>query len=174
MVHRALIGALKLGKDGLAKQDREKLVETADHISKTERISMIAERESTDRYVAAYMSQHVGEQFDARIAGVSRAGLFVAFNETGGDGFIPVSSMVGDYFRHDKELHMLEGEYTGIIYQLGGAITVRLKEANPMTGGLLCELIDPELISKASTRKPKSRSRSKGRPGNKRSRKQKR
>ncbi|MBL4800814.1 MAG: ribonuclease R [Emcibacter sp.] len=174
MVHRSLIGALGLGKDGLAKLDREKLVETADHISKTERISMIAERESTDRYVAAYMAQHVGEEFSARIAGVSRAGLFVAFNQTGGDGFIPISSMVGDYFRHDKELHMLEGEYTGIIYQLGAGVTVRLKEANPMTGGLLCELIDPELISKSKGKKSKSKGHRRGGPSRKRTRKQKR
>ena len=163
MVHRALIGALKLGNDGLAKLDREKLVETADHISKTERISMIAERESTDRYVAAYMGQHVGEEFSARIAGVNRAGLFVAFDETGGDGFIPVSSMVGDYFRHDKELHMLEGEYTGITYQLGEAVTVRLKEANKITGGLLCELIDEQLTAKSSRKKSKGRGRRQGR-----------
>jgi len=163
MVHRALIGALKLGSDGLAKLDREKLVETADHISKTERISMIAERESTDRYVAAYMGQHVGEEFTAKIAGVSRAGLFVAFDETGGDGFIPVSSMVGDYFRHDKELHMLEGEYTGITYQLGNAVTVRLKEANRITGGLLCELLDEQLTSKSSHKKSKSKGRRQGR-----------
>jgi len=161
MVHRALIGALNLGPDGLAKLDRVKLVETAAHISKTERISMIAERESTDRYVAAYMAQHVGEQFSAKIAGVSRAGLFVAFDESGGDGFIPVSSMVGDYFRHDKELHMLEGEYTGLIYQLGAAVTVRLKEANRMTGGLLCELIDEQLTSKANRKKNASRGRGK-------------
>jgi len=142
MVHRALIGALALGQDGLTRSDRDRLVESADHISKTERISMIAERESTDRYVAAYMGQHVGEEFSARIAGVSRAGLFVSFDNTGGDGFIPVSSMTGDYFRHDSDLHMLEGEYSGTIYQLGGMVSVRLKEANRMTGGLLCELVD--------------------------------
>ncbi len=159
MVHRALIGALKLGSDGLTKLDREKLIETADHISKTERISMIAERECTDRYVAAYMGQHVGEQFTAKIAGVSRAGLFVAFDETGGDGFVPVSSMTGDYFRHDKDLHMLEGEYTGTVYQLGAAVTVRLKEANRITGGLLCELIDDQQKPKYRGKKSKIKGR---------------
>jgi len=174
MVHRALIGALKLGKDGLAKHDQENLVETADHISKTERISMVAERESNDRYVAAYMARHVGEEFTARIAGVSRAGLFVAFDESGGDGFIPVSSMVGDYFRHDKDLHMLEGEYTGIIYQLGAEVTVQLKEANPMSGGLLCQLIDPALTAKSNRKKPKSRGRRHSGPARKGSFKKKR
>jgi len=167
MVHRALIGALKLGKDGLSKADRENLIETADHISKTERISMIAERESTDRYVAAFMEQQVGEEFSAKIAGVNRAGLFVAFDQTGGDGFIPISSLVGDYFRHDKDLHLLEGEHTGLIYQLGASVTVRLKEANKMTGGLLCDLIDEDLIAKSKGRKPKSRGRRQGRNSNK-------
>lgn len=165
MVHRALIGALKLGNDGLDKLDRENLSETAAHISKTERISMVAERECTDRFVAAYMSQHVGEEFTATIAGVSRAGLFVTFSESGGDGFIPVSSMVGDYFRHDAELHLLEGEYTGIVYQLGDSITVLLKEANGVTGGLLCQLIDPDLLAKGKPNKAKTRGRTQGREG---------
>ena len=165
MVHRALIGALKLGQDGLTKSDRDRLVESADHISKTERISMIAERESTDRYVAAYMGQHVGEEFSARIAGVSRAGLFVSFDDSGGDGFIPVSSMTGDYFRHDSDLHMLEGEYSGTIYQLGGMVSVRLKEANRMTGGLLCELVDNVTTTGRRKGRPAGR---KGRPKRKR------
>jgi len=157
MVHRALIGALKLGKDGLGKLDREKLAETAEHISKTERISMVAERECTDRYVAAFMARHVGEDFNAKIAGVSRAGLFVTFDESGGDGFIPVSSMVGDYFNFDKELHLLEGEYTGAVYQLGDTVRVRLKEANPMTGGLLCQLIDEKRTEKSGAKKTRSK-----------------
>jgi len=153
MVHRALIGALKLGSDGLGQRDREQLVDTADHISKTERISMIAERDSTDRYVAAFMARHIGKEFPARISGVSRAGLFVSLDESGGDGFVPVSSMAHDYFRHDKDRHILEGEHTGIRYQLGDAVTVRLKEANRITGGLLCQLTDDGSDRKSGRRK---------------------
>ncbi|MCF8474565.1 MAG: ribonuclease R [Emcibacter sp.] len=156
MVHRGLIGALKLGDDGLSKLDREKLKDTAEHISKTERISMIAERESIDRYKAAYMSEHVGDEFTAKIAGVSSAGLFVAFEKSGSDGFIPVSSMSGDYFRHDREQHTLSGEHTGIAYQLGDTVTILLKEANPMTGGLLCQLIDERFSTSSSQKKFKS------------------
>ncbi|WP_417318464.1 ribonuclease R [Emcibacter sp.] len=146
MVHRALVSALKLGDDGLSKEDREKFAETAQHISDMERRAMLAERESTDRYVAAYMKDHVGDVFDGTISGVSRAGLFVTLKESGGDGLVPVSSLVGDYFRHDADLHMLEGEYTNIVYQLGDKVTVRLREANPVTGGLMLELIDEELL----------------------------
>lgn len=153
LVHRALIGALKLGNDGLSAQDRENFQSTAEHISVTERTAMVAERECMDRYLAAYMGGQVGEVFEAKISGVNRAGIFATLHETGGDGFIPVSSIGGDYFIHDKDLHLLEGEYTGIIYQLGEKITVRLREANPVTGGLILELIDDELVKRAGRKK---------------------
>lgn len=173
LVHRALIGALKLGKGGLGDQDREDFNTIAEHISQTERTSMAAERECTDRYVAAYMASQVGEVFEGKVSGVSRAGLFVTLDGSGGDGLVPISSLGGDYFVHDRDLHMLQGEYTGIIYQLGDKVSVRLREANPMTGGLMLELID-EQLSKASSRvrskrKPKKqKSRSSARPRRKR------
>ncbi|WP_321390855.1 ribonuclease R [Emcibacter sp.] len=168
MVHRALVSALKLGEDGLSKDDRENFAETAQHISDTERRAMLAERESTDRYVAAYMSDHVGDVFDGTISGVSRAGLFVTLAGSGGDGIVPVSSLVGDYFIYDKDLHLLEGEYTNIVYQLGDKVTVKLREANPVTGGLTLQMIDENLLQAAgrpgAPGKAKGR-RGKGRPG---------
>ena len=163
MVHRALVSALKLGDDGLSKEDRAQFEETAQLISDTERRAMLAERESLDRYVAAYMKDHVGDTFDGTISGVSRAGLFVTLTESGGDGLVPVSSLVGDYFRHVPDLHMLEGEYTNIVYQLGDKVTVRLREANPVTGGLMLELIDEELLQ-AGRKGAKTRGR-RGRSG---------
>jgi ribonuclease R len=85
LVHRSLIGALKLGDDGLSQKDQDHFKDTAEHISTTERTAMLAERESTDRYVAAFMQHNVGKDFEGRIAGVSRAGLFVTLEESGGD-----------------------------------------------------------------------------------------
>jgi ribonuclease R len=145
LVHRALIYGLKLGNDGLSKTDIENFSETADHISTTERVSMVAERECNDRYLAAWMSNQIDEIFEGKIGGVNRAGLFITLTQSGGDGFIPISSMIGDYFHHDEERHLLEGEYSKLTYQLGDAVTVRLKEANPITGGLILELLDDNL-----------------------------
>lgn len=161
LVHRALIKALKLGNDGLSKFDADNLHETAGHISDTERNSMIAERSSTERYLAHYMNGKIGEEFEGKIGGVVRAGLFVSLKETGGEGFIPISSLVGDYFHHDKDHQLLKGEHSGLIYQLGDSVTVKLKEANPISGGLIFELIDDKLNKRESR---KSRTKNSRRP----------
>lgn len=162
LVHRGLIKALRLGKDGLSSYDAGNMVETAEHISQTERNSMIAERQSTERYIAHYMSERIDEEFEGKINGVHRAGLFITLNETGGEGFVPASSLYNDYFHYDKEHHLLEGETSRIIYQLGDSVHVRLKEANPVSGGLIFELIDERLHKikgRKSGRRPRKRKR---------------
>lgn len=152
LVHRGLIKALKLGKDGLSNYDLGNMAETADHISTTERNSMVAERSSTERYIAHFMSTKIDEEFEGKINGVHRAGLFISLTQTGGEGFIPLSSLYGDYFHYIKEQHLIEGEHSGLIYQLGDSVIVKLREANPISGGLIFELID-EKLSKLKQRK---------------------
>jgi ribonuclease R len=145
IVHRALVRALKLGDDGLSDWDVSRLKETADHITEAERRAMAAERDATDRYIAAYLQDRVGADFEGRITGVTRFGLFVRLAETGADGLVPVSSLGGEYFIHDDRAHALVGERTGQRWRLGRMVTVRLQEATPITGGLLFEMLsDPE------------------------------
>jgi len=153
IVHRALIGALGLGDDGLSQQDVAGLKETAEHITVTERRAMAAERDATDRYVAAFLENRVGADFEGRITGVTRFGLFVRLAETGADGLVPVSSLGGEYFIHDDKTHALVGERTGARWRLGRAVEVRLREATPITGGLLLEMLsDPEAADPGSPR----------------------
>ena len=166
LVHRALIKALKLGDDGLSPFDIDNINDTAEHISTTERNSMIAERNSTERFIAHFMSTKLEEEFEGRIAGVSRAGLFVKLDDTGAEGFVPVSSLIGDYFHYDKEHQLIEGEHSGLIFQLGDSVSVRLKESNPVSGGLIFQLLDEKLLkiggrgkSKNKGRRPRSRKR---------------
>ena len=145
IVHRALIRALKLGDDGLPDSDIARLEATAEHITATERRAMAAEREATERYVAAFLADRVGAEFEGRITGVTRFGLFIRLNETGADGLAPVSTLGDEYFIHDERLHALVGERTGARWPLGKPVTVRLKEAVPLTGGLLFEMLsDPD------------------------------
>jgi ribonuclease R len=145
VVHRALIRALKFGPDGLTDQDVVRIQDTAEHITATERRSMAAERDATDRYIAAFLSDREGAEFEGRITGVTRFGLFVRLDETGADGLIPVSSLGDEYFVHDDRAHALVGERTGARWPLGRWVTVRLKEATPITGGLLFEMLsEPE------------------------------
>jgi ribonuclease R len=144
VVHRALIRARNLGDDGLSDAKIARLKETADHISMTERRAMAAERDSVDRYVAAYMQDRVGAVFQGRITGVTRFGLFLRLAETGAEGLLPMRSLGFDFFRHDEKRHALVGERTKKTYSLGETITVRLAEAAPLTGGLRFELADDE------------------------------
>jgi ribonuclease R len=145
VVHRGLIRALGLGNDGLSDADIGKLDGTAEHVTLTERRSMAAERDATDRYVAAFLEDRVGAVFTGRITGVTRFGLFVRLSDTGADGLVPVSTLGAEYFQHDDRSHALVGERTGARWRLGSMVEVRLTEATPVTGGLVFEMLsDPE------------------------------
>jgi ribonuclease R len=159
IVHRALISALGLGDDGLSGEDIARLRETAEHITLAERRAMAAERDATDRYVAAFLEDKTGADFAGRITGVTRFGLFVRLSENGADGLVPVSSLGDDYFVHDEASHALVGERTGVRWRLGRMVEVRLKEAIPITGGLILEM-----LSEPEPRDPKARSPRPSRP----------
>ncbi|MCV3269920.1 ribonuclease R [Roseobacter sinensis] len=141
IVHRALIAAHGWGKDGLRPEDYDALETIGAHISETERRSMMAERDTTDRYMAAFLSERVGNEFTGRISGIARFGVFVKLDETGADGLIPMRSIGREYFHYDAEAATLMGADTGLTISLGQRVTVRLAEAAPVTGGIALELL---------------------------------
>lgn len=159
VVHRALIAAHGWGEDGLSAEEMERLEQTGTHISETERRSMMAERDTTDRYLAAYLSERVGTEIGGRISGIARFGVFVKLDGTGADGLIPIRTLGQEYFHFDREAGTLMGADTGTIIGIGQRVTVRLVDAVPVTGGLELELL--ELEDKALPRGP---SRTRGRP----------
>ena len=144
IVHRALIKGHHWGDDGLSAFDTENLEETGKLISDSERRSMAAERDTTDRYLAAYLADRVGSEFAGRISGVQRFGLFVKLAETGADGLIPIRSVGREFFHYDQDSQTLTGADTGMTIGLGQKVTVRLAEAIPVTGGLMLELLTIE------------------------------
>lgn len=142
IVHRALIAGHKWGRDGLSVQDEEGLEETAQHISDTERRSMAAERDTTDRYLAAYLSERVGTELTGRISGVAKFGLFVKLEETGADGLVPIRTLGREFFHFDPRDQTLMGSDSGLLISVGQKVTVRLTDAVPVTGGLTLELLE--------------------------------
>ena len=153
IVHRALIRALKLGENGLADREMGRLGEVADHISQMERRAMAAERDSTDRYVAAFMEDRIGATFDARVTGVTRFGIFLRLRESGAEGLLPIRALGGEYFRHDERRHALIGQRSNATYKLGDIVAVRLVDAAPLTGGLRFDLA--ESADERRMRRPK-------------------
>jgi len=157
IVHRALIKAFTLGDDGLTDREMAGLGSTAEHITMTERRAMAAERDSTDRYVAAFMEDRVGQTFDARVTGVTRFGLFVRLAESGAEGLIPIRNLGADFFQHDEKRQALIGQRTRSSYGMGDQLKVELMEAAPLTGGLRFALVGS---SAGGAGKPRS-----GKPG---------
>ena len=144
IVHRALISAHGWGEDGLTQDDIERLEATAAHISDTERRSMMAERDTNDRYLASFLSERVGNEFTGRISGIARFGAFVKLDETGADGLIPIRTLGREYFHFDADKGTLMGADTGLTIGIGQRATVRLTEAAPVTGGIGLELLTLE------------------------------
>jgi ribonuclease R len=142
IVHRGLIGALKLGEGALpAGQDTAALVEISAQISAAERRAMKAERETFDRLLAHFLADRIGAIFEGHISGATRAGLFVKLDDTGADGFIPARTVGTEYFRYHEDRHALIGDRSGETYRLGDRVTVRLVEAAPVAGALRFELL---------------------------------
>jgi ribonuclease R len=166
VVHRSLVAAHGWGPDpkadGLTGEQIAELDAVAAHISETERRSMTAERDTTDRYLAAYLSERVGQEFEGRISGVARFGAFVRLDETGADGLIPMRNLGAEYFHYDREGATLMGADSGVVIQPGLRVVVKLAEAAPVTGGLMLELIslDGETVKHGPTgRGPRGRGR---------------
>ncbi len=141
IVHRALIRALDLGPDGLPDMGADELAEIAARISAAERRAMAAERETVDRLIATHLADQVGATFAARIAGVTKVGLFVKLSETGADGFIPAATLGHDYYRYDEALHALIGSRTGEMHRLGDMVEVKLVEVSPFAGAMRFEML---------------------------------
>jgi ribonuclease R len=160
LVHRALVGgkADELPDDAAGSMDA-----WGEHISQTERRAMVAERDTKDRYAAAFHADNIGADFAATVSGVIRAGLFVTLTETGASGLVPASMLPGGRWRYDEKQQALVGDRSSGRYRLGQAVQVRLREANPLTGSLVMEVLtsgsrtEDTSLSKSKPRKTKTK-----------------
>ncbi len=154
IVHRALIRAYKLGPDGLADEQRVRLEEIATHLVERERASMAAERDASDRYLTAFLADRVGAEFEGRITGVAKFGLFVRLDETGADGFIPASKLGDEYWVFDDGASALVAERSGRRFELGQPVRVKLSEADALSGSLLLEMLSEPRPKKKGEKPP--------------------
>ncbi|MEM9989250.1 MAG: RNB domain-containing ribonuclease, partial [Pseudomonadota bacterium] len=155
-VHRGLVAAYKLGPGGVRQEQEKDLSRIAELITATERRAVSAERATQDRFLAAYLEEKVGTTFPARISGVTSAGVFVALDETGADGFVPMRSLQDDYYLHDEPTNRLVGQRTGGFYALGQRVEVELLEVTPLQGGLRFNMQTTPLAGKTPAKRKRS------------------
>lgn len=107
--------------------------------SNTELAAVRCERDCEELYMAEYMKEHVGEEFDGMISGVSAGGIYVELQNTV-EGMVSVATLPdGDYeVEHGV---ILTGACDGTIYTVGDKVRVKCTNVN-VNGGF----IDFELI----------------------------
>ena len=169
LVHRALVSSYRLGDGGLPPAEAEQFTEIGEHISMLERRAMEAERDTIDRYVAAFLADKVGQILRCRITGVQPFGFFATVEDLGGDGLVPAAILGNEYYRYDEAARALVGEESGETYRVGQHLELKLAEANPASGALRFEL--PEGKFGGTQRTPQRRDRvrggqKRGRPAN--------
>ena len=140
LVHRALVSSYQLGEGGLPGSDVDNFAAIGEAISMLERRAMEAERDTVDRYVAAFLSDRVGQILPCRISGVQSFGFFATVEGLGGDGLVPAAILGSEYFRYDEKARALVGDNSGTTFRQGQKIDLKLSEANPASGALKFEL----------------------------------
>jgi len=96
------------------------------HCSETERRADDATRDVENWLKCYFMQDHVGDEFEGVVSGVTGFGLFVTLDELFIDGLVHISDLGADYYQYDQQRHLLRGERTGVRYQLGARVKVRV------------------------------------------------
>ena len=92
-----------------------------------------AERDIDKLYLAAYMEQFIGQDFDGEVSGVTSFGLFVSLTNAV-EGLIRVEDLPGDDYEFDDQKMMLIGRRSRVRYTMGTPMRVRLTAASRVTG----------------------------------------
>jgi ribonuclease R len=126
MVHRAIKHLITGNKRDSWRYSPEEMVQLGEHCSMTSRRADEATRDVSDWLKCEFMQDHVGEQYEGIISGVTGFGLFVELNDIYIEGLVHVTALKNDYYQFDATGHRLTGERTRKTYQLGDKINVKV------------------------------------------------
>ncbi len=153
VVHRMLDEYSK----GMSHARRKHFIDALPHVCKwssdQERVAMEAERASVKVMQVEYMKQHLGDEFDGVISGVTNYGMYVEINDLLVEGMIHVRNIGDDYYEHDEKHYSLVGRRTGRTFRLGDSIAVKVIKVNVENREIDFACIEPELPSQAKKRR---------------------
>ena len=110
--------------------------------SHRERRAEDASRDVDDRLKCLYMEQHVGDEFEGIVSGVTSFGLFVELDHGNVNGLVHVTGLPGDYYHFDPVSHSLRGERRGRVFQLADRLRIRVTSVNVSDRKIDFELVD--------------------------------
>ena len=137
LVHRLLAHYLEGGQSAI----EETYSKLCKHASEREIVAAEAERASIKYKLVEFMQDKVGYTFGGHVSGLTEWGMYVEVEPTMIEGMVPLRDIRSDYFEFDADHYRLVGRRTGIVYNLGDPVRIRVKKTN-----LEQKLLDYELI----------------------------
>lgn len=122
MVHRILLETINKKN-----KKHHGLQQVAEHISRTERRSVNAERDSQKYFQAYYLKDKTGEEHQGIITGVTDWGMYVEMVDLLCEGMVRLNSIESDHFYFDEKSHAIIGNNSNTVYNLGDKVTVKIK-----------------------------------------------
>lgn len=155
MVHRLIrLYSDRMPDEEALEEWNAKLEEITKHASERERVAMEAERETDSLKMAEYMEQHIGEEFEGIISGVTNFGLFVKLPNTI-EGMVHVSYLTDDYYTFHEKAYMMVGERTGKTFRIGDEVKVRVSNVDVANKTIDFEMVEMRQRKKTAARQPK-------------------
>jgi len=133
LVHRAIRHIVRGGKPGKFDYGGREMERLGTITSAHEKRAEDATREVEAWLKCQYMEQHLGDEFDGVITGVTNFGVFVQITELLVDGLVHVTSLANDYYQYDAGTQRLIGERSGHSYHLGESMRVRVHRVDMET-----------------------------------------
>ncbi len=143
MVHRLLAHYLAGGKS----VDKAEIDTLCEHASDREIVAAEAERASIKYKMVEFMKEHIGEEFEGHISGLTEWGIYVELDETHIEGMSFLRDVEGDYYTFDETAYEIVGRSTGRRLTLGDAVRIRVKRADLQKRQLDFELLLPDTPS---------------------------
>jgi ribonuclease R len=142
LVHRAIHHVLRQRNARGYTYTREEMQKLSEICSHRSRRAEEAERDVLERLKAYFMEQHIGDEFNGQVTGVTSFGLFVELEKNRVSGLVHITSLPNDYYHFDPVVHRLTGDRTGKVFQLAQKLRVQVMAVN-----LDERKIDFELVS---------------------------
>ena len=127
LVHRLLDRYLAQKARSVSQAKYEDFCE---HCSAQEQVAANAERASIKYKQVEFMSEHVGEEYDAVISGVTEWGIYAEINENKCEGMIPLRTLQDDFYEFDDANYCLVGKRKHRKYMIGDPLRIRITRAN--------------------------------------------
>ena len=126
MVHRLLTRYMEGGRSGSA----TKYENLCEHCSDMEQLAATAERASIKYKQVEFMGEHIGQEFEGTVSGVTEYGVYVEVDDTHCEGMVPLRQFTDDYYEYDDKTFSLWGRRTHRRIQIGDKMRVKVKRAN--------------------------------------------